>query len=195
MRSGILAAVALAIPILLPALPAAAQLLDPDRIVAAATGDFDKDGTNDLVLLVAPAQDKADEDHGVYLFLTGETGKLTLKEIVPNLVWGAYDLFGQNASLEAMANGSFVIVSHNDAIGRDRWEQRLTIAYRNNEFAVAGYTYTGYDTLNPDAAQSCDINMLTGKGKANDKPVAITGKLIYLRDWKDEMGRKPCGLE
>ncbi len=37
--------------------------------------------------------------------------------------------------------------------------------------------------------------MLTGKGKANDKPVTLAGKLIYLRDWKDVMGRKPCGAE
>lgn len=176
-------------------LPALAQPIDPDRIAAAATGDFDKDGTNDLVLLVAPPESAGNEDHSAYLFLTGETGKLELKEIVPNLVWGAYEMAGQNASLEALPNGSFVIISHNDGIGRDRWEQRLTVAYRNNEFAVAGYTYTAYDTLNPDASQACDINMLTGKGKANDKPVAIPGKLIYLRDWKDEMGSKPCGLE
>jgi hypothetical protein len=31
------------------------------------------------------------------------------------------------------------------AIGRSRWEQTLTIAYRNDQFVVAGYTYSYYD--------------------------------------------------
>ncbi len=78
-------------------------------------------------MLVAPPENATDENHGVYLFLSGETGRLELKEIVPNLVWSSSALFGQNASLEAMPNGSFVIVSQNAASGRYRWEQRLTV--------------------------------------------------------------------
>lgn len=33
------------------------------------------------------------------------------------------------------------IVSQNDAVGRDRWEKILTIAYRDHDFVVAGFTY------------------------------------------------------
>ena len=82
---------------------------------------------------------------------------------------------GRATSIEALPNGSILITSHNDSIGRDRWEQKLTIAYRNFDFVVAGYTYSSYDTLDLDNTINCDFNVLTGKGKLDDKPVAVAG--------------------
>lgn len=179
---------------LLPAVASATETIDPARIVSAATGDWDKDGDSDLALIVRPAEG-SDDDNGVYVYLAGETGALSLKSAIPNKIWGQFDLVGQAPSVTALPNGSLVITSHNDAIGRDRWEQKLTVAYRNFDFVVAGYTYSSYDTLAPDNTSQCDLNVLTGKGKANDKPIAVKGELVLLKDWDDDRGQKACGIQ
>ncbi|WDZ77870.1 hypothetical protein PWG15_05025 [Ensifer adhaerens] len=180
--------------LLLPAVASAAEAIDPGRIVSAATGDWDKDGDTDLALIIRPAEG-SDEDNGVYLYLAGDSGALELKSAIPNKIWGQFDLVGQAPSIEALPNGSLVITSHNDAIGRDRWEQKVTVAYRNFEFVVAGYTHSSYDTLDPNNTSQCDLNVLTGKGKANDKAVVAKGELVLLKDWNDARGQKACGIQ
>lgn len=170
----------------------AADAIDPERIVSAATGDWDKDGNADLAMLVSPGAD-SDEDNAVYIYLNnGDTGALTLKTIAPNKIWGNLAMAGQVPSVTALPNGSILITSHNDAVGRDRWEQKLTVAYRNFDFVVAGYTYTSYDTLDPDNTSDCDFNVLTGKGKSNGRAVSVPGKLIFLKDWNDDSGQTAC---
>lgn len=173
----------------------AAEAIDPQRIVSAATGDWDKDGSPDLAMLVS-APEGSDEDHAVYIYLdNGDTARLKLKTVAPNKIWGDMIVAGRAPSIEGLPSGSILITSHNDSIGRDRWEQKLTIAYRNFDFVVAGYTYTSYDTLDLDNTTDCDFNVLTGKGKLNGKPVAVAGEMIFLKDWNDETGQKVCQAE
>jgi hypothetical protein len=170
----------------------AAEAIDPDRIIFAATGDWDKDGTSDLAMLVAPVEG-SDEDNAVYIYLNdGRTDRLKLKTVVPNKVWGDLIMAARAPSITALENGSILITTHNDSIGRNRWEQKLTVAYRNFDFVVAGYTYTSYDTLDLDNTTDCDFNVLTGKGKSNGKPVTTKGEIVLLKDWNDETGQKVC---
>ena len=173
----------------------AAEAIDPARIVFAATGDWDKDGSSDLAMLVAPVEG-TDEDHAVYIYLNdGDTDRLKLKTVVPNKVWGDLTMAGRAPSITALENGSILITTHNDSVGRDRWEQKLTVAYRNFDFVVAGYTYTSYDTLDPNNSAECDFNVLTGKGKSSGKPVATKGEIVLLKDWSDDRGQTVCGIE
>ena len=171
----------------------AAGAVDPDRIVAAATGDWNQDGANDLALLVEPAEG-GDDENSIYLYLNNEVGKLTLQSIVPDLVSGQFGVYGQAPSIRALPNGSMQIVSRNDAVGRDRWEKILTIAYRDDDFVVAGFTYASRDTLDPNDVTECDLNLLTGKGTANGKPIADGGGTIPLSDWTDQVGFTACGV-
>jgi hypothetical protein len=53
----------------------------------------------------------------------------------------------------------------NESIGRDRWRQTLTVAWRDDTFVLAGFTYSWYDTLDPEKSGTCDVNLLTGKGE------------------------------
>ncbi len=94
--------------------------------------------------------------------------------------------------IKALGNGSIAVTSQQNAIGRNRWEQTLTIAYRNGDFVVAGYTYNYYDTLDPDAAGKCDYNVLTGKAMVNDKPAKVAPRTIKIQDWDEEKDRGPC---
>jgi len=85
-----------------------------------------------------------------------------------------------------------VVKSENSAIGRDRWEQALTIARRSGEFVVLGVTYSSRDTLDPKAGGNCDINLATGKGTRNGKAVAIPANPIKVADWTDDSLPKDC---
>ncbi|AWI56711.1 hypothetical protein [Sinorhizobium fredii] len=177
-----------------PTFALAADSIDPARIVSAATGDWNKDDASDLALLVSPAEG-SDEENAVYLYLTNDVGRLVLKSRAPNKVWGQFDLYGQAPFVNALPNGSIQITSHNDTIGRHRWEQTLTIAYRSSDFVVAGYTYSSYDTLDLENTVQCDFNVLSGKGTANAKPIRAKGATVLLKDWSDAIGQKACGTE
>ncbi|WLR93964.1 hypothetical protein [Shinella zoogloeoides] len=178
-------------------LPAAAVAADfpADRIIAMASGDWNKDGTPDLAVVATPGDDGGD-DNGIYVYVAKpEENRLTLALSLPNSVWGSLTLYGQEPELTALANGSFTLTTKNDSIGRERWRQSLTIAYRNFDFIVAGYTFSSYDTTDPDAGAECDLNVLTGKGKTSGGPVAGKAQFVLLKDWKDDIGRSICGLD
>lgn len=170
---------------------------DPARIVDAAVGDWNGDGKPDLALLAEAPDDAADDQLGVYIYLRDDHDLLRLATSAPGKIWGttvAEGIYGQEPSIKAAGKSSIAIHSQNSAIGRDRWEQTLTLAYRNNQFVVAGYTYSHYDTLDPDGGGSCDYNILTGKMAAKGKTSTIDPKTIAISDWQDEVGRKACGV-
>ncbi len=169
----------------------------PGRIIDAAIGDWNKDGKPDLALLVAPpAVDDADNPIGIYIYLRDdEHSLLKLVASAPNKIWGSVEpggIVGQEPSISALPNGSIAIVSQNDSIGRDRWEQTLTLAYRNSSFVVAGYTYESHDTLNPDDSHSCDYNVLTGKVTKDGKSQKAEARTVTIQDWQDDFGQKAC---
>jgi hypothetical protein len=190
---------------LLLALSAGAALADPidtNNIVAAVTGDFNKDGAQDLALLV-----RGQGDMDLHFFLQDKDG-LYLKHagVALGKVWGTAEpdgTVGQEPELKALPNGSIQVITRNDAIGRDRWNQTLTLAYRNTDFIVAGFTYSYYDTLDTNNNGDCDLNVLTGKGIANvpdgkggrkKVAVSIQPQFVPFKDWPDDGGMKACGI-
>lgn len=188
---------ALAIVVGLGAGPVLAEDIAPERIIDAVTGDWNKDGKSDLAVLVGP-KEKGD-DIGILIYLRDADHDL-LKPVAnaPAKVWGNASLdgmFGQDPHLEALANGSIAVHSENSGIGRDRWEQTLTLAYRNGAFIVAGYTYSHYDTLDPDAGGTCDYNVLTGKATVGSKERKNDPVTIRVEDWNDQTGQTGCGIK
>ncbi len=165
-----------------------------ERIFAVATGDWNQDGTADAAMLLLPEDDAPDHTLVVYI-ADRVTRRLRLAATAENFVWGWPDTAGQSPRLEAMANGSLAVHSQNEAIGRNRWAQKLTIAYRNGTFVVAGFTYAAYDTLseNPDEdALECDLNVLTGEGLLDGEPIRFSTTWIPLDAWTQEFGLKVC---
>ncbi|MEM1046977.1 MAG: hypothetical protein AAGL24_12520 [Pseudomonadota bacterium] len=165
-----------------------------DRIFTVVTGDWNQDGTADAAMLRLPDDDAP--DHTLVLYLADRvTRRLRLTATADNFVWGWPDTAGQSPRLEAMANGSLAVHSQNEAIGRNRWAQKLTVAYRNGTFVVAGFTYAAYDTLsqNPDEdALECDLNILTGEGLLDGEPLRFSTTWIPLDAWTQEFGLKVC---
>ncbi|WP_022951955.1 hypothetical protein [Leucothrix mucor] len=170
---------------------AAEQKIDLARVVSAATGDWNKDGMMDRAFLVAPAGND-DSDVALHIYLGEQGSPLPKLEIVkPNLVWSGA-MWGTTPSLTIGKSGSLEVHSQNEAIGRNRWSQKLTLAYRKGAFVVAGYTYNSYDTLDLSAGLSCDVNLLTGGGIKDKKSFKIAGKMTKLADWSEAQVPAQC---
>ena len=165
------------------------QFIDPAKVVGFIAGDWNKDGGKDQAILVGP--NNADNDVGLYIFLEDNKDTPKLAIFKPNLAWSG-TMWGNTPSLALNAAGSLQVISQNQAIGRNRWSQKLTIAYRENNFVVAGYTYDSYDTLDPNVGLSCDVNLLTGKGVKNKKAFKIAAQAIKLANWNEESAPKQC---
>ena len=72
------------------ALPLAAAAADfpAERVAAMASGDWNKDGVADLVLVATPG-DNSGEDNGLYVYIAKpEENRLTLALTLPNTIWG-----------------------------------------------------------------------------------------------------------
>ena len=57
---------------------------------------------------------------------------------------------------------------------------------------MAGYTYSYYDTLDPDAAGECDVNLLTGKGVHNEKAFKTKLPAMKVEDWTMDTRPPEC---
>jgi len=173
------------------ALPARAEPSGYERVISAVTLSFGDDGSTDRAVLV----DNFDAGADLYIFRSIEDAKPD-SPMNPTLVkkaaaWNGA-MWGSRPSLDTNAKNSLIVKSQNDAIGRDRWSETLTIVYRGHEFLVAGLTYESHDNLDPRAGSSCDLNFLSGKGVRNGKPVEIKSGVVRLIDWSDEKLPKEC---
>ena len=133
---------------------------------------------------------ETDEGGDLYIYTdAGEGWKLAVE--ADNIVWRG-GMYGQEPWLEATEHGSLKLYSENSAIGRNRWEQILTIAYRGGAFVVAGFTYSYYDTLDPDAGGICDVNLLTGKGEHKGKPFKTSFNALPVQEWTMDTRPPEC---
>lgn len=148
---------------------AAAQAPDPlSRVLASVSFDLNGDGWMDRAILIENSDGDAD-----LLIFTGAQGKdgmefrraLHKKALAFN-----GNIHGQMASLSVNRAGSLVVTSQNESIGRNRWNRTVTIAYRNNQFVVAGFTHNEHDTLAPNTGGACEVNYLSGRMTRNGKP-------------------------
>lgn len=137
---------------------------------------------------------ETDEGGDLYIFTNGGGTGWTQAVHAPNLVWrGA--MYGQEPWLELTDHGSLRVYSENSSVGRNRWEQVLTIAYRENRFVLAGFTYTYYDTLDPDANGKCDVNLLTGRGELNGKAIKSSVRAPNVGEWTMDSRVPECAVQ
>lgn len=71
-------------------------------------------------------------------------------------------MWGMAPRLEEAPNGSLRLISEQSGIGRFPWFQTFTIAYRDERFVLAGFSYSTYDRI-AGGSMSCDVNLLTGE--------------------------------
>jgi hypothetical protein len=170
---------------------ASEMTIAPDQIFSVTTGDWNKDGAQDAVIMIETPEQEFD----VLFYLTDEDRRLKLHDHVKEMVWGASAMFGQEPSVTTRENGAILISSQNSAIGRNRWEEKLTVVYRKNRFIVAGFSYSHYDTLDPDTNGECDLNLLTGKGTLNGGTIRFERQPVSVQDFagQSDEWRALCG--
>ncbi len=171
---------------------AGAGAVSPKQVLAEVAAELNGDGVADrAVLLHDPDGD--DVDLAIYLTAGGKT------ESQPSLYKAAFGWTGAMAGTEPEISvnkaGSLVVVFQNDAIGRDRWRQQFTIAFRGGALVVAGYDYQARDTLRPGGGGSCDVNFLAGRGTRNGKPIKLAAGTTRLSDWTDKSAPAACTFE
>lgn len=177
----VLASAVVSLGLALQNVQAADEMVRAGDVIDALTADWNDDGSMDRAILVTNKEtDQAD----LYLYVGGEAAnEFKLDLVRKDAVWVG-GMWGTLPSLELSKKGSLLIKSANEAIGRDRWNQTITVAYRNNNFVAAGFTYNAYDTLEPNAAGTqCDVNLLTGKGTLNGKAITVKDKAPLLKSW------------
>ncbi len=148
-----LLALCLCVPLVVPA----ARAMPPDGLIAALSGDWNADGMADLASLWAG------EDGATLVIYQGDLEGLVPVLAVPDAVYSGGNP-GQMPGFSARSDTAFVLHQEQIAIGRTPWMLDLTVAWRPalGGWVVAGYTYTVFDRLDPDAGLRCDVNLLTG---------------------------------
>lgn len=175
-------------------IPLLAQATDQDtleQVLSAVSNDFNQDGSYDRAILVEDG-DKAN----LYIFTSKfneftKSYEMHLALVKKDVVFDG-QMAGQVPYLEIGNRGALLIKSQNESMGRERWNQTLTVIPQNNEFMIVGITYKAYDTLTPNSAGSCDLNLMTGKGVRNGKNIIIATKPIRLADWSDNLLPPQC---
>ena len=144
-------------------------LISPENVLSVVTADWNSDAAFDRAVLVATEPTFSE----LFIYLSDtESSTMNLALHMSDAAWrGA--MWGTQPTLELNEVGSLQIYSANDVVGRNRWRQTLTVAYREGEFILAGYTYTAYDTLNLDNQLVCDLNLVTGEGTKNEVPITF----------------------
>jgi len=143
-----------------------------DGIIAVLAHDWDGDGREDRAILARV--DGGDID----LFILLSSGGY---ERASDIAFGGGMMPLPFLSLNNA--GSLVVSSSNPAVGRNRWEREIVIAYRGGRFLVAGYEYRSHDTLGHDPNVSYQANYLTGVKILNAETTKEAPQTIPLAEW------------
>lgn len=164
-----------------------------ERVLSAVTLSFDAHSGVDRAVLVENLEDGAD----LYIYLGVDSARTDAPKrpalVKKNAAWSG-SMWGTRPSLAVSDKGSLLIRSANEAVGRGRWSQTLTIAYRGGHFVVAGIRRQESDTLNPKAGGSCDLNLLTGAGLRNRLPADTKFPAMKLAEWSDANLPRECAF-
>lgn len=172
-------------------LPGAPPVVPPSKIVSATSGSWTDDGSVGRAVLI-------DDDDNASVDLVIYRGDSTNPDQGLKLAAFAHDIassgnmMGNTAELRQTQKGALQIYSENMAIGRDKWERTMTLAFRGGHFVVAGLTLTAFDDLNPNSAISCDLNFLSGVGKSGRKTLKVAAGGIPVEKWTEDMIPKAC---
>jgi len=162
------------------------RMVSPADVLSVITADWNHDGHMDRAVLIEN-REMGGADLIIYI---GTKDGMVEDTYAAQIAWQG-GMWGQQPSLSLSDSGSLLLHSLNSSIGRDRWENTLTIAYRNEVFVVAGFTYSYYDTLDHDNNGYCDLNLLTGRGVValnGDAEQEIDGIAFggYVSEWHME---------
>ncbi|MDQ7070035.1 MAG: hypothetical protein Q9M48_04720 [Rhodobacterales bacterium] len=162
----------------------------PETTLSQVDADLNNDGIIDRAILL-----RLKESEDASLIIWNGPDFVQPAVSTDDIIWAGG--LGQIPHLQLAENGSLQIVSMNISIGRDRWEQTLTIAYRKGRYLLAGFTYDWYDTLDLENSGSCDVNLFNGKGfltlgqAGREHKIRVALRAMPIADW-DAIEPREC---
>jgi hypothetical protein len=143
--------------------------------VRTLTADLDRDGRPETFVL-------SDNGESLTTLTIRRPGKSTI--VARDIAWSL-----EAANLTRAPNGSVLLNTSHVGVGRSPHEQTLTIAFRGGTYQVVGLTRGNWDRIEPNSSTSCDLNLLTGQGKVNNRPVrrALRAKPVTTWTWDIEL--------
>ncbi len=121
--------------------------------------DLDGDGVEEVYVLILNSSDNVDPSNAADLVVQTEEGVRVLEDVV----WqGNYD--AGRPELEVGAEGTLLLTAMNDGYGRHRWSETVTIAHHDGNWRITVVSYGWYDPLDLDAGETCDVDLLFGRG-------------------------------
>jgi hypothetical protein len=156
----------LALGLALATTPLAAQDLTPPeaallpRLIDSTCIDLveEHNGCEQVIVLASETEaDRAD----LIVLTDWRTDPASAPLLIARSIAFNGSMWGMATELEQAANGSLRLTSQQTGIGRFPWYQTLTIAYRDEVFVLAGFSYSTYDRM-AGHRMSCDVNLITG---------------------------------
>ncbi|RFC62534.1 hypothetical protein DYI37_14870 [Fulvimarina endophytica] len=169
-------------------------------IAAVATGDFDRDGSRDAAMIVLPADESA-EGADLYILMEGKSddlppGWLGVVLQAPGRIaaWSS-PLAGQVPTLTALEDGSLRVGTQNTGIGRNAWEEEVTLTAEDGRFLVSRFAYRSFDRLQDEAPIECDLDLFAGTGVLNDRTIDFEPRRVAYLDFDAADARGICGAD
>lgn len=166
----------------------------PERVLAVVTLDLTGDGGMDRALLLQPDEQSEATDAELLIVFADPVPPAVppLQRFnAEGLAWIG-GLWGTQPELEVINGNSLVVVSQNEAIGRNRFRQRITLAYRDGKLVVVAYEHMTRDTLDPDAVTQCAVDFLGGAGTRDGKPFTVPPEPPDLAAWSAALVPAAC---
>ena len=203
----------------MPAAAAIAGTATKSEVLYQTSLDIDHDGRQDkaALVLVGPGRTdfheltrdryglSADErvDLHIYLGKGGENADLGERPDFIKQRIADPERVPWVQPLDVGKSGSLLISAAHQWGASHDWTEIITVAYRNGEPVVAGFTMGWYwnSPLADDTFETlegeCDVNFLTGKGTltkdtSTPKPIKGAFKTVKLADWTSARIPKAC---
>jgi hypothetical protein len=180
----------LASPVLAAPPPGSPAAIPPAKVVSAASGAWTDNGTLGRAVLIDDP-DNSSVDLAIYSGNVDNAARMKLAAFAHDIA-SSGNMPGNTAELRQTPKGALQVYSENTAVGRDKWERTMTLAFRKGRFVVAGVTMTSYDDLKPNSGVSCDLNYLSGMGKMGHKKLKLSSGGIPVEKWTEDMIPTAC---
>ncbi len=162
----------------------------PEQVLSVVTADWNDDGGFDRAVLLESDKQPGGTELLIYLSDPNtDTMQLALRKTNP--AWSG-NMWGTLPRLELDKDNNLVIHSQNDSIGRNHWQQAVTVHYKDKRFIISNYAIAEQDTLKLGTDSTCVYNLMTGTGFKDGKPFKANREILLLADFSDELSDVPC---
>jgi hypothetical protein len=103
---------------------------------------------------------------------------------------------GLGSRLHLAKSGDLIIVTYNEAVGRERWNYQRKFRLVKNRFLLSLLTWHSRDLVTPGDRFDCRIDLDAGKALVNGQVAAFTAdpELLPLNDLTDQTLGRPHEL-